>query len=201
MPSRSLRDFAAAKRRAQRLAEVATDRRLRPMTYADMEPPLHAALAAYVSGWEAYVEDVTVEFLDVLVASMEPKASAFAKTLRDEAARVIKRFNTPTFKDSRELIYRFTGYDPITAMSSPRLGMTSAQAQTRLDEVLSVRHAFAHGRPLPSFPWLTRYAQASRLSRRSVQSVSLLLTDLVESVDRGLAVYASTTFGVARIWP
>lgn len=201
MPSRSLRQFTAAKRRAQRLAAVATDRRLRPMTYTDMEPPLHAALAAYVSGWEAYVEDVTVEFLDVLIALMEPKASAFAKTLRDEAARAVKRFNTPSFKDSRDLIYRFTGYDPITVMSAPRLGMTSAQAQTRLDEVLSVRHAFAHGRPVPSYPWLTRYAQASRLTRQSVRSVSLLLTELVQGVDRGLADYASQTFGITKIWP
>lgn len=200
MPSRSLRGFSSAKRRAQRLAAISTDRRLRPITYAEMEPPLHAALAAYVSGWEAYVEDVTVEFLDVLVVAMEPKASALAKTLRDEAMRVVKRFNTPSFQESRDLVYRFTGFDALPSMASPRLGMTSAQAQTRLDEVLRVRHAFAHGRPLPNLGWLTRYAQATRLSRRAVQSVDALLTDLVDGVDAGLNSYAATIFGVARVW-
>jgi hypothetical protein len=170
------------------------------MTYLEMEPPLHAALAAYVSGWEAYVEDVTIEFLDALVTSMDPRTSALAKALRDEAARVAKRFNTPTFQESRDLIYRFTGYDPMPAMASARLGMTSAQAQTRLDEVLRVRHAFAHGRPLPNLGWLTRYAHASRLSQTAVRSVAALLTDLVEGIDTGLAAHASSTFGLARVW-
>lgn len=200
MASRSLREFSAAKRRAQRLATIATDRRLRPLTYLEMEPPLHAALAAYVSGWEAYIEDVTVEFLDVLVTSLDPRASALAKVLRDEAARVGKRFNTPSFQDSRDLVYRFTGYDPMSSMASPRLGMTSAQAQTRLDEVLRVRHAFAHGRPLPNLGWLTRYAQSSRLSQTAVRSVSALLSDLVSGIDTGLASHASSTFGLARVW-
>jgi hypothetical protein len=157
-------------------------------------------LAAYVSGWEAYVEDVTVEFLDALVTSMDPKASALAKALRDEAARVAKRFNTPTFQESRDLVYRFTGFDPMPSMASPRLGMTSAQAQTRLDEVLRVRHAFAHGRPLPNLEWLKRYAHASRLSQTAVRSVAALLSDLVEGIDIGLASHASSTFGLARIW-
>lgn len=189
-----------AKRRAQRLAEIATDRRLRPLTYAQMEPPLHAALAAYVSGWEVYVEDVTVEFLDVLIASSDPKASALAKTLRDEAARAAKRFNTPSFQESRDLVYRFTGFDPLPFLASPRLSMTSAQAQTRLDEVLRVRHAFAHGRPLPNLVWLTRYAHTSRLSRTSVRGVASLLSDLAEGIDSGLSSYASQTFGIAAIW-
>jgi len=200
MPSRSLREFSAAKRRAQRLAAIATDRRLRPLTYPEMEPPLHAALAAYVSAWEAYVEDVTIEFLDALITSMDPKASALATTLRDEAERVAKRFNTPTFQESRDLVYRFTGYDPLPSMASPRLGMTSAQAQTRLDEVLRVRHAFAHGRPLPNLGWLTRYAHASRFSQTAVRSVAALLTDLVDGIDTGLAAHASLAFGLARVW-
>jgi hypothetical protein len=200
MPSRALQQFVFAKRRARRLAVLATDRRLRPLTYDDMEPSLHAALAAYVSGWEAYVEDVTLEFLNALVGAMDPKASAFAKTLHDEAERVVKRFNTPTFDESRNLLYRFTGCDPFTVMMSSRLKMTTAQTQTRLDEILRVRHAFAHGRPLPNFRWLTRYAHSSRLSQQAVKGVDVLLTDLVEGVDVALSAYALTTFGVNSLW-
>lgn len=200
MPSRALQQFYSAKRRARRLAEIATDTRLRPLSYTDIEPPLHAALAAYVSGWEAYVENVTLEFLDQLVGAMDPKASAFAKTLRDEAARVADRFNTPNFEESRNLIYRFTGCDPYSAMASARLNMTTAQAQSRLNEVLRVRHAFAHGRPLPNLPWLTRYAQTTRLSKRAVKSVDVLLTDLAESIDKALSAYARATFGVSALW-
>ncbi len=200
MPSRALQQHLVARRRARRLAEVATDRRLRPLGYSDIEPPLHAALAAYVSGWEAYVEDVTLEFLNVLVGAMEPKGSAFAKILHDEAERVVKRFNTPTFDETRNLIYRFTGCDPFTVMKSLRLKMTTAQTQTRLDEILRVRHAFAHGRPLPNFPWLIRYAQGSRLSQKAVRSVDVLLTDLVNGVDKILSAYALATFGVSTVW-
>lgn len=190
MTSRALAEFGYARRRALRLCEVATDVRLRPLTYEDIEPPLHAALAAYVSGWEAYIEAVTREFLQLQVARADPLASAFAKILGDEAGRAIKRFNTPTFEESRGLILRFTGFDPFTILRSERLKMTSDQSRGRLDEVLKVRHAFAHGLPLPSFPWLTRYNREARLSRQSLKMVDILISDLSKAIDVGLSQYA-----------
>ena len=125
MGSTALGRFYESRKRARRIASIATDRRLRPLTYVDIEPPLHAALAAYVSAWEAYVESVILEFLDVLISTSNPTASAFAKTLRDEAERAIQRFNTPNFDESRNLIYRFTGFDPYSEMNSARLGLNS----------------------------------------------------------------------------
>ena len=193
--------FYESRKRARRIASIATDRRLRPLTYVDIEPPLHAALAAYVSAWEAYVESVILEFLDVLISTSNPTASAFAKTLRDEAERAIQRFNTPNFDESRNLIYRFTGFDPYSEMNSARLGLNSNQAQARLNEVLRVRHAFAHGKPVPNLAWLTRYSQQSRLSKKAIKDVEFLISDIAESIDAALRVYARSTFSSASVWP
>jgi hypothetical protein len=200
MPSQALIHFVASRAKARRLSLLSTDRRLRPLTYGDMEPPLHAALAAYVSAWEFFIESVTLEFLDREVLISASKASSLAKILRDEAGRAAGRFNTPNFGESRNLIFRFTGFDPYSVMNSPRLGMNSAQAENRLNEILKVRHSFAHGHPLPAFAWLTRYAHQSRLSRTAVRNVEVLLGDLSASIDTGLSTYSAVTLGGPPVW-
>jgi hypothetical protein len=200
MPSQALQSFLAARHKARRLSDLSTDKRLRPLRYEEIEPPLHASLAAYVSGWEIFVESITLEFLDKQITVSSAKASLFAKVLRDEASRTIARFNTLNFNESRDLILRFTGFDPLSVMNSSRLAMTSTQVQTRLNEILKVRHSFAHGHALPPLAWLTRYAHQSRLSKRAVRSVEALLGDLSENIDRGLAAYAATTIGGPAIW-
>lgn len=200
MSSQALRRFAEARRKARRLSDLSTDIRLRPLIYADTEPPLHASLAAYVSAWESFVESITLEFLDKQIVVSQAKASSFAKILRDEAARAVERFNTPNFSESRNLILRFTGFDAYPVMQSSRLRMTSAQAESRLNEVLKVRHSFAHGHSLPSFVWLTRYAHQSRLTKQAVRNVETLLGDLSVNVDKGLAGHAIATLGGPAVW-
>lgn len=200
MASKSRSDFAVARRRASRLLAISTDRRLRPMTYEDMEPGLHAALASYVSAWEAYVEGICIEILDAVSRSANPHTGAVLSVLRLEATANIKNFNTPNFENSRNLILRFTGFDPYNFMIATDLGLTAQQTQTRLNEILKVRHAFAHGLSIPSLPWLTRYGITSRLSKKNVGHAGQIISQLVESIDNGASEHLKTVFGIHTGW-
>lgn len=156
MASISLNRFQAASVRASRLLQVSNDARLRPINYQQAEPALHAALAAIVSAWEAYIEAIVIESLDVIARGAAQGELALVNLLRGEAQRAIQKFNTPNAENCRDIVLRFTGFDAFPVMSSRRLGLTSHQARERLNQILKVRHSFAHGHEMPDFPWTTR---------------------------------------------
>lgn len=194
MASEANKKFALFRRRARRLLQTATDQRLRPLSYENMEPGLHASLAGLVSAWEAYIEAITLEAIDCLVDPSDLKRSAIVQVLRKEAQRATESFNTPNFDNARTLLLRYTGFDAYTSMQSPRLGLGVPQTQTRLNEILRVRHSFAHGLPIPNYSWLSRYGVSSRLTKRAVENVDILLGDLVAEIDRDLGAFMVATF-------
>lgn len=200
MPSRSLLNFRISKRRALRLLDISTDRRLRPLTYSDMEPGLHAALASFVSAWEAYVESICAEILDEISTIANPQTLAVLSILRLEANNNINKFNTPNFENSRNLILRFTGFDPYNYMTMSSLGLSAQQSQTRLNEILRLRHAFAHGVSIPNLPWITRYGVQSRLSKKNVAIAGSSINDLVKSIDSAASNYLRATYGLTTSW-
>lgn len=200
MPSRSLTNFRTARRRALRLLDIATDRRLRPLTYEDMEPGLHAALASFVSAWEAYIESLCIEILDEIASCASAQTASVLSVLRLEAKNNIEKFNTPNFDNSRNLILRFTGFDPYNYMTMSSLGLSAQQTQTRLNEILKLRHAFAHGFSIPNLPWLTRYGVQSRLSKKSVSLAGTSISDLVKSIDAAAANHLRMTYGLPTAW-
>jgi hypothetical protein len=200
MPSSARKSFFGVRAKARRLLDVSTHKKLRPITYLEMEPALHAALAALVSGWEAYVEKVVLETIASMADPTNVVGSAVTQILLDEARRNSESFNTPNFENSRNFILRFTGYDPYSAMHSSRQQLTVQQTQTRLNEMLKVRHAFAHALQMPNFQWLSRYGLSSRLTKSAVEDCDDVLSDVVTSIDSGLANYLATTFGVTVNW-
>lgn len=186
MYSTAYKRYLIALRAGRRLSVIATDRRLRPVKYEEAEPALHAALASYVSAWEVYVENSTTEFVQKLQTNLASEGSAVATILLAEAIAAKSKFNTPNYENSRDLVLRFTGVDTYPVMASNRLTLTGPQTRDRLNEILKVRHSFAHGAPIPAYAWLQRYGTTNRLTKTAVQMVEALLTDLVRNVDIAL---------------
>lgn len=200
MVSRSQAHFRQAKARSERLLSVSTDSRLRPITYADAEPALHAALASAVSAWEGYVESITLEAIDAVATGASQDVLLLTSLLRTEAKRSIEKFNTPNAENCRDLLFRFTGFDAFPYMSSRRIGLQANLARVRLNEILRVRHAFAHGFPIPAFSWTTRYGIQNRLTKRAVSEASALIDDFVANIDRELATYIRTAYPLRVVW-
>lgn len=176
------------------------DKRLRPLTYEDSEPALHAALAVYVSAWEAYIESLCIEILTTLYESSINTTKTIIYILKSEAEQEVKKFNTPNFENCRNLLLRFTGYDAYNDMQVMSLKLNSQQTQTRLNEILRVRHSFAHGLAIPNFSWLKKYEIESRLSRNSVDQSAQVIKGLATSIDNGAKKYLEATFKINPRW-
>lgn len=200
MSSRARAGFRSARIRSQRLLAISTDRRLRPITYADAEPALHAALASLVSAWEGYVEAVTLEAIDAVASGASSEVLWLTSLLREEAVRAVEKFNTPSAENCRMLLLKFTGFDAFSVMASPRLSLPASLARTRLNEILRVRHAFAHGFPIPSYSWTTRYGTQNRLTKRAVRDSQKLIEDFVDRIDVDLAAHIRTAFPSRAVW-
>jgi len=200
MTSKSRSAYKFARSRTLRLLQIATDRRLRPVTYKDSEPALHAALASLVSSWEAYIESVVLEAIDATLPSASPEVMFFALLHKAEATRAIAKFNTPNAENCRDLVLRYTGYDAFPEFSSPKLGLSALPARSRLNEILRVRHAFAHGFPIPRYVWTTRYRIENRLTKKSVNESVSLIDDFVSSLDQAIASHMRLSFPTANYW-
>ena len=111
---------------------------------------LKATIANGVGCWEGYVEGVLQEF----VAKTRVHAQSKAWTLIVQFEIMVKKqtdgLNTPNWDKARELISHITGVDPyVSWIWTPKF---SNQQMTKefFDGVMNVRHAFAHGFPLPT---------------------------------------------------
>lgn len=200
MASTAYSGFQTAKSRVGRLLAISTDQRLRPIRYVDAEPSLHASLASMVSAWEAYIEAVLLEALDSIARGAPPGELALVLLLKDEARRAVEKFNTPNAENCRDLILRYTGFDAIAVLSSPRLGLASHPARERLNQILKVRHSFAHGFPIPDYPWTVRAGVSRRLTKRAVSESITLVDDFAFAIDRALAAHVVGAFPGRTAW-
>lgn len=165
-----------------------------------MEPTLHASLAASVSAWEAFIEDLCLELLDEIGRIPDARLQMVLSVLRLEAAKAVEKFNTPNFENCRNLLLRFSGFDPYPHMHVPRLGLSVVQTQSRLNDILKVRHTFAHGAPIPNLPWLTRYGVSSRLSKKNASEAGSLLDELTKSIEAAASNYLKAAYRVPIRW-
>jgi hypothetical protein len=141
-----------------------------------------------------------LETIDAMGFGADTQKAALVAILKTEALSHVSKFNTPSFENARSLILRFTGFDPFPVMQTRRLNLSAQQTQTRLNEILKVRHAFSHGFPVPSFAWTTRYGVNNRLTKSSVKDASILIMDLASSVDRALGAHLKNIFHSPMAW-
>lgn len=200
MPSQAANLHAKARAQAAALAELVRDVRLRPLTYEQKRVFLHASLASHVAAWESYVERIVENFFSELVDPFSPKYLALHALFQARYVSEVKFFNTPNWENSRRLLLQFTGYDPINDWSWPARGMSGPLLQARLNEILKVRHSFAHGVPMPSFLWNTNATGDARLTFQILSDVDACFRNLVVKTDEGIKRHLATDFGVHVLW-
>lgn len=200
MVSKAAKQFGIACDRAERLLAVSTDRRLRPVSYVQSEPMLHAALAASVSAWEAYIESVVIESMGVIAIGASAGEMVLLGLLRAEAENAVSKFNTPNAENCRDLILRYVGIDIFPIMISKKTNLVAHFARAKLNEILKVRHAFAHGFSIPSYSWTIRYGIQNRLTKRAVSDCHSLVCEFVNNIDLAISAHIGTVFPGRPIW-
>lgn len=158
---------------------------------------LHASWAMLVAAWEAYLERLIREVQQIITDPSQAKLSAVLALLKLISEKEIKRFNTPNSENSRNLLYQHTGYDPINDWQWAKVGMTGIQTRNRLDEILRVRHSFAHGFPIPTdIVWVKNRNSQGNLNVGTLKSVDGFLSHMVKVTDAGMARHLITVFGI-----
>lgn len=198
MPSLSAHKALQGIQRAQLLRQVGA--KIKREGGNDAQIYYHASLAATVAAWDSYVNNIIPEYFLIIA---NPSSSAFSATLaicQKFSSASLARFNTPNFENSRTLIVTCTGYDPYSDWTWPQRGMGVLQVQEMLNQVLKVRHSFAHGFAIPSYTWTQNQSGKTRLTSKGVTTVEALLGHLVSVTDRGMKRYINTTFGVITRW-
>ena len=186
--------------RIQTLRSAATDKRLRPMSQEEIQVYYHAALAAYVAAWEAYINGLVSNFYDVIVDSSDSKFYAIYTVARQAAERALSRFNTPNWENTRNLLIQCTDYDPIGDWIWPRRGMVVSQVHERLNEILQVRHSFAHGFDIPAYDWTQSPGGRVQLTSKAIRETEAFFKNLVNVTDNGMKAHINQTYGISSIW-
>lgn len=200
MPSPAARTFATDVLRSRQFAELVKDERLRPLARGDARLYLHAALASHVAAWESYVERLVANFLLEVADPTIAKYLALHSILEPLAHAAIEKYNTPNAEKTRELLLGYTGYDPINDWVWPKRSMSGHQVRLYLNEILKVRHSFAHGFSMPSYAWNTSPSGKVRLTNSAILDVERFFQNLVQQTDSGLAKHIKSHYKSSLTW-
>lgn len=202
MPSRAASEFNKARARAALLIRAANVRTVRKSDYAAHRAScLHAALAMLVAAWEAYLERLVREVQSEIADPGHARLSAVLALLTRLTEGEVKRFNTPNANNARELLISHTGYDPINDWQWPKGGLPGVQTRTRLDEILRVRHSFAHGLPVPTdIGWVRDRRMPGILSSKVLTTVDRFIAHLVAATDAGMTAHLQSVYGLRPTW-
>ena len=192
MPSPAASTYTTLASRIQTLRKAATDRRLRPMSLDEIRIYYHAGLTAYVAAWNTYIKNLVRDFYDVIVDPSDPKFRAIYTIARQRAENALTRFNTPNAENTRNILVWYTGYDPINTLLWIQ--------REKLDDIVEVRHSFAHGFDMPSNTWIQSLSRKGHLTSKAIQEVEAFFKNLVEVTDRGMKAYIESTYGLVSIW-
>ncbi len=190
--------FQTALDRALILHRIVGDHRLSPQSRSNREALCHAALAAIVAAWNAYVSNVVK---DVFPAIADPAKIGFHSIhtiLNRLADLAVARFNTPNAENSRTLLISYTGYDPLPDWVWPQRKMNGIQVRERLNQILQVRHSFAHGFAIPPYPWTQNPTGHVTLSKDAVKMTAAFFNNLVRRTDKGLYLHLKAIYLIRR---
>jgi len=199
VPSPPAQDFEDSSRKAMILRKSATKTGVL-ISPSDGQIYYHSALALLVAAWEAYIENLTRVFISEIADPLNIKYLNIHNILSDRLEDYLKRFNTPSFENSRNLLVNYTGYDPIGDWVWTARRMNAVATRERLNEILKVRHSFAHGFSIPSFSWTQSPSGQVRLTASAIDDVNAFLRFIVKATDNGMKKYIRNHFGINTGW-
>jgi hypothetical protein len=78
--------------------------------------------------------------------------------------------------------------------------MSAIQLQERHNQILKVRHSFAHGHSIPQYSWNTLPGGQCRLTRKTIDMVEAFFRNLVRRTDAGMKNHIQSTYNIRVIW-
>jgi hypothetical protein len=166
----------------------------------DRQVYYHASLAATVAAWEIYVHQIIRSFFAEIATPANYGFHALHTVAREEAERKLQRFHTPNWENSRELLVFCIGYDPIHDWIWLRQGLSAQQVREFMNEVLRVRHSFAHGHAMPTYSWNRSNSGRVGLTVAGLRRVESLFVHLARSTDEGVARLIKSSYGRTISW-
>ncbi|MYC94156.1 MAG: hypothetical protein F4X14_04225 [Caldilineaceae bacterium SB0661_bin_32] len=200
MASTAALNYLTAAVRVRTLREAATDGRLPRKIQTEKQVFYHAALAGYVAAWDAYINNLVRAFYIEIEEPRNTNFQAVYSISRQASERALDRFNTPNAENTRALLQLYTGYDPIGDWVWTRRGMVGVQVRERLNEILRVRHSFAHGFAVPGYDWTQSPSGQVRLTSKVIRDTEAFFNNLVRVTDNGMRKHIQLTFGIAIAW-
>jgi len=201
MSSNSALAFRRARDRARLLVAASDAGRGQSHGLDQKDVCLHAGLAMLVAAWETYLENLIGETHRLLSDPMHQRMSAVLSLLSAISVKEVKKFNTPNAENSRNLLLIHTGFDPLNAWHWARGHLNAIQTRQRLDEILRVRHCFAHGASIPTdIYWAKNRKAHGHLTKTVLKMADRFLSDMVAATDTGMIRHLANVFGVVPQW-
>lgn len=200
MPSKALLKYKSSENRLKTLHKVATDSRLKPISEDEKLVYYHAALAVSVASWDAYIKNIIEEFYSVVADPTNTKFHAMYTISQKTTHTSLKKFNTPNWENTRNLLISCTGYDPYSNWSWPRRGLVAQQVKDKLNEILQVRHSFAHGFAIPTYSWTQTPSGKVKLTSKAIKDIEAFFANLVKATDHGMKLHIELSYGIKLLW-
>lgn len=200
MPSPAAVKYTLALERAKILRGTANDKRLFPISKDHKQFYYHASLAAMVAAWDAYINALVRDFARLTSNPLDYKYQAVHSILTEINRVALERFNTPNWENTRNLLVQHTGYDPYSDWIWPARNMGVQQVKERLNEILKVRHSFAHGFSIPNFTWTKSLSGRIRLTSEAIKDTEAFFNNIVRRTDKGISKHLCTIYGLDLNW-
>lgn len=200
MPSIAAIQFTSRQTDLAFLRSIAIDSRLKPIADTQKQIFLHSYLTGVVASWDAYIKAVIKEYLGLITQPTDIRYHSIYTLLHKYASTSIEKLNTPNFDNTRNILISTTGYDPIgDCVWTPR-GFSAIATRDRLNEILKVRHSYAHGFMMPSYSWNRTPTGHVRLTTTAVDDCKSLITFLVKQYDKGLNNIMISNHSITSGW-
>jgi hypothetical protein len=200
MPSPAASKFHRSAARARVLREVMRDPRLRPLSQVGAQSFAHASLATLVAAWDAYLNELVKNFYSEIADPARPSYLSIHTIAFKASEEAIRRFNTPNFENARKFLVATTGYDPYSDWVWPRRGMNVQLVKERLNEIIRVRHSFAHGFSIPSYSWTTSPSGRVRLTITVLRDTERFFGNLVNRTDKRMKEHIWRMYTRRPVW-
>jgi hypothetical protein len=174
-----------------------------------------AGVVLTVAAWESYIESVVLEALNVIESEAfdthavlpPPPVSPWARhaffLYRTQIETKVKRFHTPDATGVRDLLQESLACNiwPSWHWTARRRHWNSEEMRKRLNAWLRIRHAVAHGSPLPSdIEWIESARGDPRLTLSLLRECKAFFSRVVNQTDGAVAAHLIQHHRLTAAW-